>query len=375
MFPRTISAPASSTARWVIALTVPWVPTGMNAGVWITPWGVVIVPVRAEPSDGPGDDLLAGLEAQADGVERRGELVSVGTTIAQIEQATKVLNAVHKRMHQAQAKEFGLLVNLFKRDPESLWRSNRNPQFRRDVAFPPTAIKRIERLLVTNPIDAWTGAKGTGGKQYFRFKDGRFASTFKVAANLRFSLESLTAEIVDLRIGQYLRRGGDHEPDTEAQPAKKKSLELWQDYMREEIAPLFGAVFSRGSWNSGMVTAGNNLILLMTLKKGNLVAGNEYEDSFVDPVTFRWHTQSQTTLQSKHVRIIRGDLPGHQIHLFVRPSKLRDKTAAPFTYCGPVSSLSWEGEKPITVTSKLSQDVPNHLRRAFRIGPLAPSSR
>ena len=162
---------------------------------------------------------------------------------------------------------------------------------------------------------------------------------------------------------------------TEAQPAKKKSLELWQDYMREEIAPLFGAVFSRGSWNSGMVTAGNNLILLMTLKKGNLVAGNEYEDSFVDPVTFRWHTQSQTTLQSKHGRIIRGDLPGHQIHLFVRPWKLRDKTAAPFTYCGPVSSLSWEGEKPITVTSKLSQDVPNHLRRAFRIGPSASSSR
>jgi len=53
----------------------------------------------------------------------------VGTTIAMIEQATKVLNAVHKRMHQAQAKEFGLLKELFRKDPESIWRSNRNPRF------------------------------------------------------------------------------------------------------------------------------------------------------------------------------------------------------------------------------------------------------
>ena len=57
----------------------------------------------------------------------------VGTTIAMIEQATKVLNAVHKRMHQAQAKEFGLLKELFRRDPESLWRSNKNPSFKKDA--------------------------------------------------------------------------------------------------------------------------------------------------------------------------------------------------------------------------------------------------
>ncbi len=45
----------------------------------------------------------------------------VGTTLAMIEQATKVLNAVHKRMHAAQANEFQLLVNVFKEHPESFW--------------------------------------------------------------------------------------------------------------------------------------------------------------------------------------------------------------------------------------------------------------
>lgn len=51
----------------------------------------------------------------------------VGTTIALIEQATKVLSAVHKRMHQAQGREFQLLKDLFKEDPTSFWKDNKFP--------------------------------------------------------------------------------------------------------------------------------------------------------------------------------------------------------------------------------------------------------
>jgi hypothetical protein len=51
----------------------------------------------------------------------------VGTTIALIDQATKVLNSVHKRMHAAQAEEFQLLVNCFRENPESFWQQNRRP--------------------------------------------------------------------------------------------------------------------------------------------------------------------------------------------------------------------------------------------------------
>jgi hypothetical protein len=57
----------------------------------------------------------------------------VGTTIAMIEAASKVLNAVHKRMHQAQSKEFQLLKREFKKNPECLWISNVNPSFGRNV--------------------------------------------------------------------------------------------------------------------------------------------------------------------------------------------------------------------------------------------------
>lgn len=51
----------------------------------------------------------------------------VGTTIALIEQATKVMAAVHKRLHQAMQQEFRLLQELFVRNPQALWAYNKSP--------------------------------------------------------------------------------------------------------------------------------------------------------------------------------------------------------------------------------------------------------
>jgi hypothetical protein len=48
--PRMISAPLSRTSSGRIALTVAAVPTGMNAGVRISPRCIVMAPVRAAPS-------------------------------------------------------------------------------------------------------------------------------------------------------------------------------------------------------------------------------------------------------------------------------------------------------------------------------------
>ena len=51
----------------------------------------------------------------------------VGTTLAMIDQATKVLNSVHKRLHAAQAEEFKLLVRTFREHPESFWNRMKRP--------------------------------------------------------------------------------------------------------------------------------------------------------------------------------------------------------------------------------------------------------
>jgi len=50
----------------------------------------------------------------------------VGTTLALIEQATKVMDSAHKRLHASQEKEFKLLKERFLEDPEALWRHNKN---------------------------------------------------------------------------------------------------------------------------------------------------------------------------------------------------------------------------------------------------------
>jgi hypothetical protein len=53
----------------------------------------------------------------------------VGTTLAMIEQAQKVLNSVHKRMHAAQAEEFEMLVECFKEHPDSFWQKRKKPAY------------------------------------------------------------------------------------------------------------------------------------------------------------------------------------------------------------------------------------------------------
>jgi hypothetical protein len=52
----------------------------------------------------------------------------VGTTLALLEQATKLMSAVHKRLHNAQSQEFELLKSLLMEDPEALWRHNKKSE-------------------------------------------------------------------------------------------------------------------------------------------------------------------------------------------------------------------------------------------------------
>ena len=58
----------------------------------------------------------------------------VGTTLALIDQATKILNAVHKRLHVSQAQEFELLVRCFREHPTSFWGKNKKPTHQWDEA-------------------------------------------------------------------------------------------------------------------------------------------------------------------------------------------------------------------------------------------------
>ncbi|WP_108258110.1 DUF3427 domain-containing protein [Mangrovicoccus ximenensis] len=165
----------------------------------------------------------------------------------------------------------------------------------------------------------------------------------------------------------------------EAQPAPERQAaesgagwqtapELWREYMREDIPRLFGTSFSPGNWNSGIVRLGADLVLLTTLKKANMTAGNHYDDGFLSASRMQWQSQTRTRRDSRIGRMLKGAEPGSRVHLFVRNGKLRSGRAAPFLYCGRPVFEGWEGETPITVTWRLPEDVPPHLRPALGIG-------
>ena len=67
------------------------------------------------------------------GVAEGKQNAPVGTTLAMIEQATKIEGGVHKALHAAQKQEFELLRELFREDPDALWRGNRRPAFGKNL--------------------------------------------------------------------------------------------------------------------------------------------------------------------------------------------------------------------------------------------------
>jgi hypothetical protein len=78
----------------------------------------------------------------------------VGTTLALIEQATKVLNSVHKRMHTSQAKEFQLLAQCFRENPESFWQRNKRPAYAWDDKTFRQALENYEFVPQADPNTA-----------------------------------------------------------------------------------------------------------------------------------------------------------------------------------------------------------------------------
>lgn len=78
----------------------------------------------------------------------------VGTTLAMIEQATKILNSVHKRMHAAQAEEFALMRDCFREHPESFWERNRKPTLQWNPELLMRALDDVELVPQADPNTA-----------------------------------------------------------------------------------------------------------------------------------------------------------------------------------------------------------------------------
>lgn len=75
----------------------------------------------------------------------------VGTTLALIEQATKIESAVHKRLHRSQARELQKMVELFRRDPGALWRGNKRTKLKRNIEKTMAALTDCDIVPQSDP--------------------------------------------------------------------------------------------------------------------------------------------------------------------------------------------------------------------------------
>lgn len=145
-------------------------------------------------------------------------------------------------------------------------------------------------------------------------------------------------------------------------------LFLHQSFMRADIPGLFGLEFNKGAWEAGHVCPKNHedQFILVTLNKQGKAVDHQYHDFFTDADTFHWQSQNMTAPSSgKGQRLINHKANGSKLHLFVRKNKLEAKKAAPFYYCGPMEYVSHEGEKPMSVVTRLDKGLNVYLKMEF----------
>lgn len=83
----------------------------------------------------------------------------VGTTLALIDQAVKIMNSVHKRLHASQAEEFKLIIKVFKEHPESFWQKKCRSKTQWDVDKFFQAANNCELVPQADPNTASTGQR------------------------------------------------------------------------------------------------------------------------------------------------------------------------------------------------------------------------
>lgn len=85
--------------------------------------------------------------------------------------------------------------------------ARRSSTLRADVGEVLENDQELRSLIEKNPIAAWQGGKGTGGRPYFQFDGSKFAADLNVPESCRTDFQNLVREVLDWRLAEYLDRG------------------------------------------------------------------------------------------------------------------------------------------------------------------------
>lgn len=138
-------------------------------------------------------------------------------------------------------------------------------------------------------------------------------------------------------------------------------LTLYGTYDRDAIAAAFGSG-NNPSWKVGHrdidVAGVPHTVLMVTLRKSSQTKmEHRYADRFLSANEFQWESQASTTADSLKGRRIRMHVAERRtLHLFVQYDSHQN-----FTYLGPVTYRSHEGDKPMRVRFALAEPLPPAL--------------
>ncbi|GAA0345547.1 DEAD/DEAH box helicase [Actinoallomurus spadix] len=134
-------------------------------------------------------------------------------------------------------------------------------------------------------------------------------------------------------------------------------LRLHATYTKDEILAAFGMEKPR-SWVAGVrwMPEEQADIFFVTINKteDHFSPQTMYSDRAISPTEFQWESQHLTRESSETgQRYIHHADRGSSVHLFIREYK-----GDPFTYAGPMTYESHEGERPMRVRWQLAYELP-----------------
>jgi hypothetical protein len=111
--------------------------------------------------------------------------------------------------------------------------------------------------------------------------------------------------------------------------------------------------------------------LFVTLRKSerHYSPTTRYQDYAISPTLFHWESQSTTSAASPTGRrYAQQRHTGTNVLLFVRENRtLANGAGAPFTCLGPVTLVSHRGERPMQITWRLREPMPEALLEVARV--------
>lgn len=85
--------------------------------------------------------------------------------------------------------------------------ASRSERLRADVGSALNDKAALHKLILDNPVAAWTEGRGTGNKPYFHYDGTEFRSLAGVPREYESGFQELLRELIDWRLAEYLQRG------------------------------------------------------------------------------------------------------------------------------------------------------------------------